>query len=200
MDRSHDKVLLKKILTRYDQLGFIRKQIFESKHNTSSLERLRRQSRQKIEEINREFKEHEFKGPISTLLKKYRLNKYELIIILALLRQRLVSSDPHLSGRDILHMIFDDSYNILRGMAFIDTTSMLVSAGIAIPELSNATNEEVLETKFRLSDRVFNMVYDTFASSPGWKPMRLKTKGDHYRTNLSLLMDYRKLIILYQIS
>ena len=198
MDRSQDKILLKKILTRYDQLGFIRKQIFEGKDNPSSLEKLRRQSRKKIDEINQDFKTHEFKGPVSTLLKKYRLNKYQLIIILALLRQRLIASSPYLTGREILHLIFDDSYGILRGMAFIDATSVLVSSGIIITEISSETKEDLLESKFRLSDRVFRMIYSTFSSSSGVKVRHSDKRDERYCNNLAFVMDQRKLALLYQ--
>ena len=145
MDRSNDKLLLKKILSRYDQLGFIRKQIFESKENLSSIEKLRQQSCKQINEIDREFKEHESQGPLATLLKRYRLDKYQLVIILALLRQRLVSSNPSLTGRELLQLIFDESYGILQGMALIDSTSILVSTGIIIPEISSGEIDELLD-------------------------------------------------------
>jgi len=199
MDRSHDKLLLKKILSRYDQLGSIRKQIHEGKGTNSSLERLKRQSRKKINEINREFKEHVFTGPLSTFLKRYRLNKYQLIIILSLLRERLISSTPFQSGREILQQVFDDSYGIMQGMSFIDSSSLLVSAGIIIPELdSDEEEEDLLETKFRLSDRVFSMIYNTFAPSSDKKLKTPKGRDSTYPNNMAFLMDQRKLSLLYQ--
>ncbi len=198
MDRSNDKLLLKKILSRYDQLGFIRKQIFESKENFSAIEKLRQQSCKQINEIDREFKEHEFQGPLATLLKRYRLDKYQLVIILALLRQRLVSSNPSLTGRELLQLIFDESYGILQGMALIDSTSILVSTGIIIPEISSGEIDELLDSKFRLSDRVFSMIYNTFASTPGWEAAGHRKGHGPYRTNMAYLMDQRKISLLYQ--
>lgn len=198
MNKSQDKILLKKILTRYDQLGVIRNQLFECKENLTSIEKLRRQSRKKINEINKEFKEHSFKGPLSSLLQRYKLNKYQLIIILTLLRQRLTGDSPYITGREVLRMIFDDSYGILRGMAFLDSSSLLVSAGIIIPELNSNVDEDLLENKFKLSDRVFHMIYNTFGTSPGRELSLSKRQETSYRNNLTFIMDYRKLALLYQ--
>jgi hypothetical protein len=199
MDTSQDKPLLKKILSRYDQLGFIRKQIFEDPESKKTLQRLKVQSRKKIDEINRDFKDHEFKGPLTTLLQRYKLNKYQLIIILALLRQRLTSSEPCLLGRELLQMIFDDSYGILEGMSYIDSSSVLVSAGILLPEIEEDEEEEdLLESRFQLSDRVFSMIYKTFSPPSDKKENFLKKRDSSYANNMAFLMDMRKLSLIYQ--
>ena len=198
MDRTDDQLLLKKILTRYDQLGAIRKQLFENRANPDSLERLRRKSRRKIDEIDRAFKEHGFHGPLAALLARYHLDKYQLILILALLRQRLVSSTPALTGRELLQNLFDDSYGILQGMRLIDASSVLVSTGILIPEITNDGPDDVLDTRYRLSDRVFEMIYGTFAVLPGRDPLPAQRTEGGYRKNLSYVMDLRKLTFLYQ--
>lgn len=198
MSRSHDRPLLKKILSRYDQLGFIRKQIFEDECSSTCIEKLRNQSKRKIDEISRDFREHDFKGPLATLLKRYNLNKYQLVIILALLRQRLLSSTPFLTGREILQMIFDDSYGILRGMSFIDSSSLLVSTGIVIPELVEEDSEDLLESKFRLSERVFSMFCSAFAPAPPRERKDHKRKVGSYNSNIAFIMDQRRLSLLYQ--
>jgi hypothetical protein len=197
MDRTHDKLLIKNILTKYDQLGKIRKQLSENKGSPSTREKLKRQSQKKINEINRDFREHEFQGPLASLLRKYRLNKYQLIIILALLRQRLTTTHYTLTGRELLQLLFDDSYGILRGMSFIDSSSMLVSTGIITPDL-NEEEEDLLEAKYRLSDRVFSMIYNTFAPSHRRELVLKKNRETSYSTNLAFLMDLRKLSLLYQ--
>jgi len=197
MDKSQDKLLLKKVLTRYDQLGVIRKRIAEGEETLTSLEKLRKQSRKKINEIHRDFKEQDISGPLATLLSKYRLNKYQTVIILALLRQRLTSSCPHLTGRDLLQLIFDDSFGILKGMSYIDVSSLLVSTGIIVPE-SSSEEEDILDFNFKLSDRVFSMVYKTFSTSSGRDFSQSKTRGNPYPNNLTHVMDYRKLSLLYQ--
>jgi len=129
-------------------------------------------------------------------LKRYRLNKYQLVIILALLRQRLVYPSPHLSGREVLQLIFDDSFGILQGMTLIDSSSLLVSTGIIIPEPENE-EEDLLEIKLRLSDRVFSMIYSTFATSQTRESSR-RSRETSYKNNVSYLMDLRKLSLLYQ--
>lgn len=197
MDRTHDKLLIKNILTKYDQLGKIRKQLSANKGSPSTIEKLKRQSQKKINEINRDFREHEFKGPLASLLRKYRLNKFQLIIILALLRQRLTTSHYYLTGRELLQLLFDDTYGILRGMSFIDSSSMLVSTGIIVPDL-NEEEEDLLEAKYRLSDRVFSMIYNTFAPSHRRELVLKKNRETSYATNLAFLMDLRKLSLLYQ--
>ncbi|MBU0754998.1 MAG: hypothetical protein KJ645_07640, partial [Planctomycetes bacterium] len=197
MKRAPDKTLLRKILTRYDQLGHLRKQIFEGKETTTTIERLKRQSKKKIDEINKEFKTHEFSGPLATLLKRYRLNKYQLVIILALLRQRLVFPTPSLTGRELLQMIFDDSYGILRGMTFIDSSSLLVSTGIIIPD-DEELQEDLLESKFLLSNRVFSMIYNTFAPPRSEEIESRNMREGSYRNNMAFLMDLRSLSLLYQ--
>jgi hypothetical protein len=197
MDKSHDKLLLKNILKRYDQLGRIRKQIFDSKATSATIERLKRQSQKKINEIIKEFRDHEFQGPLVSILKKYRLNKFQVVIILALLRQRLVFSSPYITGRKILQMIFDDSFGILKGMTFIDSSSLLVSTGIIIPEVTEE-EEDLLETRFRLSDRVFSMIYNTFAPSKGRDLTTRKQRETSYKNNMAYIMDLRKLSLLYQ--
>lgn len=197
MEKPNDKLLLKRILARYDQLGVLRKQIFDGRGTHATLEKLKKQSQKKINEINKEFKDHDFKGPLSTLLRRYRLNKYQLIIILALLRQRLIFPSPYLLGRELLQLIFDDSYGILRGMTYIDSSSLLVSTGIIIPELEEE-DEDLLETRFRLSDRVFSMIYNTFAPARTKDLTRRKKGEEHYPNNMTYLMDLRRLALLYQ--
>ncbi|MFH2000110.1 MAG: hypothetical protein ABIK28_10530 [Planctomycetota bacterium] len=197
MEKPNDKLLLKRILTTYDQLGLIRKQIFDGRGTQPTIEKLKRQSQKKINEINKEFKDHEFEGPLATLLKRYRLNKYQIIIILALLRQRLIFPSPHLLGREVLQLIFDDSYGILRGMTLIDSSSLLVSTGIIIPDLGEE-DEDLLETRFRLSDRVFSMIYNTFAPARTKDRTRNKKGEENYPNNMGYLMDMRRLALLYQ--
>lgn len=197
MDRSQDKLLLKKILSRYDQLGVIRRRIEEGDESSSSLEKLRRQSRKKINEINRELREQESSGPLWALLSRYRLNKYQLVLVLALLRQRLTSSQTSITGRDLLQLIFDDSFGMLKGMSYIDPSSVLVGSGIIVPELDDE-DSDLLDQKFKLSDQVFSMVYKTFAPAAGRQNSALRSKGKAYNNNLSFLMDYRKLALLYQ--
>jgi hypothetical protein len=118
------------------------------------------------------------------------------VMILALLRQRLIFSTPSLSGRELLQLLFDDSYNILQGMTLIDSSSLLLSTGILLSEASEI--DDLLDTKFRLSDRVFSMIYNTFAPSQapeGASPARRETS---YKNNMAFLMDLRKLGLLYQ--
>ncbi len=198
MSESNDRILLKNVLTRYDQLGQLRRQIEESKLAPAAIERLRRESRRKINEIENDLREHASATFLSTLIDKYRLDKFQVVIILALLQKRLTHEVFSLSGRELLRILFDNSFDILNGMAYIEGSSILISSGIVIPESIERAGEDLLDLRFRLSERVYRMILDVFSEQNIPRPDSAGDLGKAYKNNLEYLMDLRKCSLLYR--
>jgi len=198
MPDSTENVLLENVLKGYDQLRQLRRQIGEGKLAPDVMQRLRRESRKKINEISNELKGQTCSGPLSQLFSRYKLDKYQIVLVLALLRQKLYADDPHLTGRDLLRFLFDNSFDMLRGLSYIEESSVLSSAGIIVPETENSLGDELLTARLRLADRVFNMIAGLFISHKGAALSETEARVGEYESNLDYLIDLRRLSILYR--
>jgi hypothetical protein len=198
MQENEPKTLLKAILSSYDQLGHLRRRIDEDQLEPAKIEGLRRAARRKINEIGRNLKAVAPDSPLFELIDRYALNKYQVVIVLGLLKQRLTSETPQLTGREILGILYDSSYGVLQGVRQIDETSALVSTGIILPEPSDTSARDILDTRFRLSERVYRLVLNMFTERDDNVKVRLKDSGVPYKNNYSYLFDLRKLSLLYR--
>lgn len=199
MAQPTERSVLKKLLDHYDQLGSLRERLSREAANGAEARKLRQQSRMKIEAIGKELRELPDQSTLGTLLHRYRLNKHQFVFLLALLRRRLTSDNPYLRGRELLGLLFDGSYDILRGCSFLEPTATLQSAGLIVPDLrEDEDDEDILETPFKVSDRVFRLVRNTFLAQRTPHLGGARTKTVPYKGNLAFVLDLRRLSVLYR--
>ena len=109
MTNRDQQALLKRILCRYDDIEKQLRQLDEGVPTAPEEEAARRDVRRKINEIGRELKRSRCHAPLFEMIAKYDLNKFQVVMMLALLRRRLSSESPFLSGRDLVGIPFDES-------------------------------------------------------------------------------------------
>jgi len=199
MAQPTERAVLKKLLDHYDQLGVLRQKLQDESTDTTETKRLRAQSKRKIDAIGKDLRELPDESTMGGLLNRYKLNKHQFVVLLTLLRQRLTADNPYLKGRELLSLLFDSSYEILRGCALLEPTAALLSAGLIAPDVRDEEDDDdLLETPFKISDRVFRLVRSTFlAHRPIAFPGR-RQKPRPYRNNLGLVLDMRRLSLLYR--
>lgn len=193
-----DRILIKNILTQYDQLVHIKRRIEDDEPASAAAERLRAEAKAKIGEIGAALKALPSRNPFSTMVERYSLNQDQVIILISLLDRKLASPRSSLTGREILRTLFSGSGEIMQGIAYIDETSVLVSAGLIIPRAEDKPIDEILDTPFMLSRKVYDLFCGIFSESREPQRVPLKESGAAYRNNLSYLMDLRKLCLLYR--
>ncbi|MFH0944333.1 MAG: hypothetical protein V2A76_03970, partial [Planctomycetota bacterium] len=182
-----------------DQLGVLRQKLRDEEADVAETRRLKTQSRRKIDLIGKDLRELPDQSTLGGLMQRYRLNKHQFVVLLTLLRQRLTADNPYLKGRELLGLLFDSSYEILRGCDFLEPTATLLSAGLIVPDTRDDGDEdEVLETPFKISDRVFRMVRNTFLAQRAIRFPGKRNKVRPYRNNLSYVLDVRRFSLLYR--
>jgi hypothetical protein len=197
MAQPTERSVLRRLLAHYDQLGLLREQLSVEDIAAAETRRLQNQSRKKIDAIGRDLRQFPQESQFGSLLARYKLSKYELVVLLALLRRRLTNENPYLKGRELLSLLFDGSYDVLRGSAFLEPTGALQSAGLIVPDVREEEEDDLLETPFKLSDRVFRLARSTFVGARGGA-MVARAKPAAYRSNLAYVQDYRRLSLLYR--
>ncbi len=198
MTLREEQALLKHLLSRYDQIEKLLRRLDEVDLATAEEETVRRTIRRKINEIGRELKKNRSRSRLFEMIEKYDLNRFQIVIMLALLRRRLSSDNPFLSGRDLLQIPFDDSFDLLKAIPYIGETSVLVSAGIIAPDQGAKPAGDALDTRYRLTERIYNLIVGMFTEEEGIAPIKLKKETTAYRNNLSYLIDLRKLSLLFR--
>jgi len=193
-----ERAVLKKLLDHYDQLGTLREQLTEDLESTET-KKLRQQTRRKIDAIGRDLKELPDQSSLGMLLHRYKLNKYQFVFLLALLRRRLIHDNPYLKGRELLSLLYDTSYEILRGASFLEPNATLQSAGLIAPDIrDDDEDDDLLETPFKISDRVFRLVRNSFLARRGPSLPGGRSQVRAYRSNLTYVLDLRRLSLLYR--
>ncbi len=198
MTLRNEQALLKHLVSRYDQIEKLLRRLEDGNLDSTEEEKTRRDIRRKINEIGRKLKQAACRAPLFEMIDKYALNKFQVVIMLALLRRRLSSENPFLSGRDLLRIPFDESFDLLKGIPYISETSVLISSGIINPDPTAKPADDALDSRFRLTERVYNIIVGMFTSDHGLAPIRLKKETTAYRNNLSYLVDLRKQSLLFR--
>ncbi len=199
MSQPSERAVLKRMLDHYDQLGALRERIQGQASDLGEAIRLRQETRKKIDLIGKDLTSLTERSALGQLLARYKVNKYQLIVLLALLRRRLESDNPYLKGRQLLALLFDSSFDFLRGCSFLEPNAMLQSAGLVVPEVKDDDEEEdLLETSFKISDRVFRMVRNSFFANRALRLPTAKAKAQPYKSNVAYLIDLRRLSLLYR--
>lgn len=198
MSQPTERTVLKKLLDHYDELGSLRERL-RANEDAGETRRLQAQSRRKIDAIGKDLIALPDNSALGTLRTRYKLNKFQFVFLLSLLRRRLTTDNPYLRGRELLALIFDSSFDVLRGATYLEPTSILQSAGLMVPDSRELEDEDdLMETPFKLSDRVYRLVRNSFLASGSTKLTMSRTKVAPYRGNLPYVLDIRRLSLLYR--
>ena len=199
MPTTSEKQFLKRMLDLYDQLGALRRRMREESESNTEVQKLRRDSRRKINEIARDVTNAPAPGPLGTLITRYKFNKHQVIVILALLKRRLTRETAAMKGRELLALISDSSYEVLKAIHLLDPAGPLIASGVVIPDqAAGEDTDDVLDTAYHLSEHAYRIILSTFASKKALQTGSLRTNETAYRNNLKYLMDWRRLALLYQ--
>ncbi len=200
MANPTERSVVKRLLDHYDQLGLLRGRLNQGDSlGLGEMRRLQKQSREQIEQIGIELRGLPENSALGTIHRRYHLNKHQFVLVLALLRQRLTEENPYLKGRELLRLLFDSSFDMLRGCVFLDANSSLLSSGLVTPDArAKPEDDDVLETPFKVSDRVFRLVRNSFVDEKRVTLPPARSKPALYRSNLAYLMDLRRLSLLYR--
>lgn len=199
MSQPTERSVLKKLLDHYDQLGLLRESLAGEEVGATETRRLQAQSRRKIDLIAKDVQQLPDRSALGTLRDRYKLNKYQFVLLLSLLRRRLTSENPYLKGRELLGVLYDSSFDVLRGCSFLEPTGTLQSAGLVVPDVRELEDEDdLLETPFKLSDRVFRLVRSSFVASGAVRLAAARGQAREYRNNYAYVLDVRRLGQLYR--
>src|SRR5262249_7807384 len=176
MNPRHDRTLLKRLLDLADEIGTIRRSQRELVLPPTDRAAPARQARERMLHVGRLLKEFAGSGPLQTLLARYKLGKDHVLLMLELLKRRLSSEDSAMKGRELLGVLFDGSFALLEGVRLLAPESRLVTAGVIVPELQGTDSDaELLDLRYRLSDRAFRILLRALKSRPerGSTPARV---------------------------
>ncbi|MBL8766070.1 MAG: hypothetical protein JNL94_01825 [Planctomycetes bacterium] len=200
MATSNERAVLKRILDRYDDLGAMRERLLSGSVGATESRQLVLKSRRAVDAIGRDVGHLPVASALGSLLQRYKLTKYEFVLMLALLRRRLVHENPYMKGRELVALLFESSFDVLRGANYLDPTGALQSAGLIIPDVrEDSVDDDWLDMPFKLSDRVFRLVRGAFLAHPGGAALlRGRSRATAYKHNAAYVLDWRRLSLLYR--
>jgi hypothetical protein len=167
-----DRERLKRILDLSDRLGFLRRRLGEG-GDSLSLKDLRNE----IRSIAGSLVSIGVPGALGSLEKELHLGPHPMLVLLLLLNRRLDPGDGTLSGREILGTVFPSAYGVLSGVSVLAGSSPLCKAGAI--ELA-VEGESVLDSRYRLSDRLFDAVAMEVVPGAGTGGGDVKPYRSHY--------------------
>lgn len=198
MKKRKDRTLLRQFLDLSDEIRRLRELQREAASDTEGQD-LSRRARTCIAEVGRVLKSVEGDGPLHLLLKRYRFGKHHVLLMLELLKRRLSGEDAFLKGRELLAVLFDSSFSQLEGIRLLAPSSRLIASGVILPDLQGADDHaELLDLRYRLSDRAFRLLLRSLNAGRPKVERTLDQQCKPYRTQLEFLMDMRRLSLLYR--
>jgi hypothetical protein len=200
MAASNERSIMRRILDRYDDLGVMRDRLLSGAAGAAEIRNLQVKSRRAVDAIGRDVSHLPVASALGALLSRYKLSKFEFVMLLALLRRRLINENPYMKGRELIALLFESSFDVLRGANFLDPTGALQSAGLVIPDVrEDSADDDWLDTPFKLSDRVFRLVRSAFLAHPGGaKLLKGRSRPSPYKHNAAYVLDWRRLSLLYR--
>ena len=188
---------LKSMLDLCDELGSIKRKIQDPGLKPQTLTRLRKRSKQKLEELARDLRQTRFKGFLGTIQKALAAEHF--LVLAILLRLHLRSDSPYIEGRELLASVFETSFELLQGMEMLQADGVLCSLGLMEREVEDEegepiSGEDLLEARFRLCPKVL----DGFLEELGIHSKSRARSRRPYGNQSELLLDLKMLHNLHQ--
>lgn len=188
---------LKSMLDLCDELRSIKSKIQDPGLKPQTLTRLRKRSKQKLEELAQDLRQSRFKGFLGTIQKSLAAEHF--LVLAILLRLHLRSDTPYIEGRELLSSVFETSFELLQGIEMLQSDAVLRSLGLMEQEIEDdagesLTGEDLLEARFRLCPKVL----DAFLEELGIPAQGRAQPRTPYRNQSELLLDLKVLHNLHQ--
>lgn len=197
MPAPSERIVLKRLLAETDQLDRLRG-LLQERPSEEVADRLRDASRRRLETIGAALRDLPERSVLGELKRRYRLPRDAFVVLLALLRRRLTHENPYLRGRELLALLFDDTYSRLRGTSLLDPSGVLLSAGLVVPDEREGEVSDPVDTPYKLSDRIYRAIRRAVGAQRERPPAALRPEPSAYRGNLEYVCDLRKLSLLYR--
>jgi hypothetical protein len=201
MRSSKRPVRIKRVLDLCDRWGGLRTKINEERHDDDprELRPLQQRSRRMQRELALDLKAGRLPGTVGRLAAQHALSSDEVLILLTLLKRRITQGSAAVPGREILRLLFDSSYEMLRGSALLARGGRLRASGVVVTDREGAwrEHEDVFETGFKLAEPVFRAINVEIVADAGLAPDRASLARP-YRDHKDYLLDLRRLSVLHQ--
>jgi Winged helix domain, variant len=163
---------------------------------TETKSRLRRQSKRKDQQLARSLADYRFRGPLGEVMRAFKLESVHFQVLTVLLHRQMRSEDPAMEGRLILATLFQTPFDILANLNLLHATSPLRAAGLIRMEDREEASEDLLEARFRLSNRALEAFRGEVAGLAPAHLRRVRQTG--YSHHRQFLVDLRVLHNLYR--
>jgi len=195
MKASRRGPALRRLLDLCDDLQRIRTRLAEPDLHREARSRLRRQVRSKWDRLARDLASYRFKGPLGELLREFDLKPIHFQLLAVLLQRHLRSDAPAIEGRALLAAVFDNSFDVLSGMALLQDDSVLRTSGLVVLEQDDECTDDLLAARFCISDEALLAFRDEIA---GLVVDDQRLRNARYSSNHEYLIDLRILHNLYK--
>ena len=149
-----------KLLDGFDRLDSIRQQI-ERSSGEGSRKRLQQQKSRLVQDFAALLEQ----GPPRALAQERLtldgaepLPVVELVLLTALFHQRLRHDDGALTGRDLLWIVSDSSYELFRNLEILGPASRLIEAGLAVAVAEPEDGDDTLGNEYMISRSCFESI------------------------------------------
>jgi hypothetical protein len=195
--KSAERALLKRTLLQFDRLDALAGRPSE-RDGVSRFDAETAQAREHcLTAIASTMASLETTSALGSLIKRYKLDAKQFAVLLALIRRRLTADDPFVAGRELLMLLFESSFDLLQGSSLLDGAGILVASGLVQIDAATEGDDDPLRRRFRASERLVRTLRGALASETS-SSLVSRSKASPYRTNLQLLMDLRRLSLLYR--
>lgn len=130
----------------------------------------------------------------SSMQKDHGLRPDEALLLAFLLNRRIASSHPVLEGRELLQLLTEDSFELIRYGALLHREAPLLSSGLVDGRLTRP--EASLEGEFRIAERLYRQVYRRIHQIEPAR--RSANEAPAYGSPLEHLLDCEHLVTLHQ--
>lgn len=148
-----------------------------------------------IREVSQALERGDLPGTLGQVVRKHKLDTPCVTVLLALLKRRINHSNAYLEGRYLLALLFESTYDMLRGTRILEADGVLRRAGLIVPGWRGPQLPDVFEIPFKLADNLFDSILRDVTRGSGTSRRPAPTP---YESNLDYLMDLRGLLVLYQ--
>lgn len=190
---------LRKLLNTCDDLLQIRNKMTDPELERETRTRLRRQSKRKTEQLTKDLKSYQFRGPLAQVMQSFPLAPDHFQILAVLLHRQMRSEDPALEGRLILAAVFESAYEVLARVDLLRPDSALRAAGLMVLEDDEENPEDLLEARFVLSEEGVEGFRHEIAGASSRDVVKSPGRDDPYESNREFLVELRIIHNLYQL-
>lgn len=196
MKTSRRGAALRKLLDLCDDLQKIRTRMSDPALRRDARTRLRRQVRNKSDQLARDLASYRFRGPLGQILREAKLDSTHFLVLAILLQRHLRADSPALEGREILSSVFEGSFEALAGIDLLHENGSLRASGLIVVDDEDEFAEDVLDARFRIAPEALD-AFQQEISGLTVEDQRAR-RDTPYASNRDVLVDLRILHNLFR--